>query len=200
MNMIKQTRQEFVDELMKFINANREEFVRREMKFDDNDIGVFIDSFVRYYSAHQDDEFCIDFWRRFSAHIGDCSITSSFLKAQTPFSFLVAYKDKTISHARLGEDVYSDVYGILSGYIQRMADNFIVPKEVIEKYLEGETKYRDYLLGYLNFMTHRNWTIIWAKTDWIKTVFPKAYEKMMKDGEFMSVEELWARVQEDKNE
>lgn len=199
--MIKQTHNEFVQEFMTALKDSAAEFKKRGIKIDKNDIGIFINDFLEYYIKNEKDEFTNEFYSTYARVIGDLSGDSKFLKEQNPFTIRLEYKGHDITSTAVGKAIYdTGVLPTFSKISELMANNFLLPEHIAELYLQGDLKSRNTLLFYLDFQSHRSWEVIWAKTDWIRFCFPKCYEAMMKDGEFLSVEELEEKMNEEKAE
>ncbi len=199
---MKETHEEFVKEFIDALKNNASEFKKRGIKIDKKDHGIFINDFLEYYIINETDEFTNQFYRTYGKILGDLSGNSPFLKLQNPFTIRLEYKGHDITSTAIGKSVYkTGVLPTFTKIAELIANNFLLPEHIAELYLQGDKKSRDTLLFYLDFQSHRSWEVVWAKTDWIRFCFPKCYDAMMKDGEFLSVKELEEKMKEEiKNE
>lgn len=195
MEEFKQNHEAFVTEFKTELLAKRDEFLLLGIDVDNEDVGVPYYQMQRYIRDNPTDEVVSPFLRKHRAIMGDLSWSSPYIQSLNPFSFSVLYKGKTINRAAFGQDIYLNVYGTITGIAQDFANWLLLPAHVAEKYLEDDKEARNYLMSFLDFKNTRNWTIVWAKLDWIKLCFPKCYEKMIKD-EFFTLEEVEEKMKE----
>lgn len=196
---IKEKSSDFVTEFKAKVEANRAEFEERGINVDyGDDIGIFLYSGFGYYKNNLEkrEDFVIKFFNEHRLIISDLLANSAVHRKTKPMRLTLSYNDKTISCVDFGPEIYS--YGVYKDFYERaqqFADMFIIPEQILTKYVEGDTIARQYLMSHLDFQSVRNWTISWAKMSWIKLAFPSIYEKMIKD-EFLSVEELEVKMME----
>jgi hypothetical protein len=199
MNLPKSNYEEFTQELYDALKENRQEFISRGLN-PDQDISLFVQTWVNFCNEHQDDTLICDLFLRWRHLLGEEMLKSPIFKESHPLHVQIVYQGIVIGEGAFGIDIYRDVYGILTGFIKEAADNFIIPIHIINNYLTNQEpegiNSRDLLIKHLDYQTHRNWNIIKAKTHWVKLLFPKVYDKMMLDGAFLSLEEIEEKVKE----
>lgn len=196
MNEFKQTSVEFAEEFKNEFIVNRDKFLERGIDIDNEDIGVPIDQLFEYLNVNQTDEFILSIYYKYGNIMGDLYQKSLFVKLKNPFGLSLDYKGRRISVSNLGKNIYSDVYGEIWRRVKQMADSFIISSSMCLKFLDNDVEAKNYLFSAVDFKNCRNWTIVWAKLDWIKTAFPQCYKKMVENGEFLTVEEAEEKMRE----
>jgi hypothetical protein len=196
MDQIKQTHNDFISDFKSKLAARRDEFYALGIDTDNEDIGATLHSLMEHAWDNPTDETITPFVRANYAMIGDLYWNTPFAKAKHPLTFTFSYKGHAVGMKAFGTEVYSDVYGQICGTAKGFADSFLPGSRTLNAYLDGDNDARNQLLAELDFQKARNWTIIWAKLDWIRYAFPKSYAKMMEDGEFMTVEEAETKMKE----
>jgi hypothetical protein len=196
------SREDFRLKLLFSIDENRDKFVERGIAIDkiEDDLGYFAESILSYLYAHPEDTFILEWYQK--NPLGDFVVSSEYFKSKNPFTISLSYKGIVLSLAQLGDHIYrtgpSEFFGRVA---MGMASSNIASIRLIVMFLEGtpeeQKTARDFLIEATSYQRRRGWHLCWAYTDWIKTRFPEVYEKMMTDGEFLSVEELEQLMKEE---
>lgn len=196
MDDLKNTHSDFTTEFRAKLAARRDEFHALGLDMDNEDIGATLNALMEFAWENPTDEVITPFVRTNYTAIGDMYWGTPYAKAKHPLSISFSYKGHAVGLKAFGTEIYSNVYEHLGNTAKSFADSFLPSARTLTLYLEGDTEARNHLLAETDFQKVRNWTTVWAKLDWIRFCFPKTYERMQEDGEFLSVEEAEAKMKE----
>lgn len=198
MDNIKTNQNEFTKAFLDDIRANAAEFESRDIDISriDEDIGYFNEDWRGYMDKVDGPDLFLDkFFDKNGRLIADMLANSSYYKSMHPWTLSLSYKDIEVSRATIGKEMYR--YGVgetFSRYVGSMVNSFIVNQKTLGAFMDGNKEARSVLMSFVDFQMRYNWNICWAYTDWIKECFPEVYNKMVADGEFLSVEEMRGKM------
>lgn len=184
------------------ITAKRDIIEEAGLKFPgkDDDYGLFLNQLAEYYSEHKASNAAIaNLFLENAPLFGAVFQDSEFVKKVNPYKLELRYKDKLISAFNFG---YNPISQQESDSLHRSFGLIVnsLPNINLSSYLSDNPERRlatkNFLMSVLDYNTRLNWVNIWAFTDRIRDTMPDVYEKMTKEDEFLTVEELWAKVEQ----
>lgn len=146
--------------------------------------------------------FLFDFYKDNQGDMADLCQESQTNKELNPFSLEVSYKGRTLGKLAFGKFPFtSDPIKDLEFAVSVFGRNFLPNLgifDILSENQERRQSAKNMLFSLLDINNRRNWVIVWAYMDRIKTIAPEVYEVMTKGGEFLTVEELEQKVKESK--
>jgi hypothetical protein len=127
------------------------------------------------------------FQSKYFGIFGDLMAGSEIHKKNNPMKISITYEGLEVWGC-----LYNPYYGLskIINYFHQGIHHLSFSSDFIAKYIDGDAKAEDYLTSLLQFQGARNWNIIYCHTKIIHDNYPSAYEKMMKSGKFLSIEEI----------